>query len=126
MGRVYDTETNPDGYFPRPRAFASYSSGNYNLGLGQKNDRYMQNIGYLRFKNLTVGYTLPESLTRKFYVSRLRVFFTGENLYYWSPLKKYCTTIDPELANASSLNTDNTGIGYLYPKTLSFGVDVTF
>ncbi len=86
----------------------------------------MQNIGYLRFKNLTVGYTLPESLTRKFYVSRLRVFFTGENLYYWSPLKKYCTTIDPELANASSLNTDNTGIGYLYPKTLSFGVDVTF
>ena len=54
------------------------------------------------------------------------MFFTGENLYYWSPLKKYCTTIDPELANASSLNTDNTGIGYLYPKTLSFGVDVTF
>lgn len=126
MGRVYDPETNPDGYFPRPRAFASYSSGNYNLGLGQRNDRYMQNIGYLRFKNLTVGYTLPESLTRKFYVSRLRVFFTGENLYYWSPLKKYCTIIDPELANASSLNTDNTGIGYLYPKTLSFGVDVTF
>lgn len=126
MSRVYDPETNQGGYFPRARAFASYTNNNYNLGLGQNNDRYLQNVAYLRFKNFTFGYTLPERFTKKIYISKLRVYFTGENLYYWSPLKKHCTTIDPELANASSIHTSNTGIGYLYPKTLSVGIDVTF
>lgn len=126
MSRVYDPETNPDGYFPRARALSSYNSNNTHLGLGYNNDRYLQNVRYLRFKNLTVGYTFPEKWTRKIYIQKLRIYFTGENLHYWSPLKKYCTVIDPELLNASSISTSNTGIGYLYPKTFSLGIDVTF
>lgn len=94
--------------------------------LGEKNDRYLQNLAYLRLKNLTIGYTVPENLTRKIGISRARIYFSGENLCYWSPLKKHNKTIDPELAGSSGTNKANSGTGYAYPKTLSIGVDISF
>lgn len=50
------TAENTDAYFPRAMAYSA-SSG----VLSNVNDRYLQNLRYLRFKNLTVGYTLPQS-----------------------------------------------------------------
>ncbi len=49
------------------------------------NDRYLQNAAYLRLKNLTVGYTIPIS---KKIINSLRVYFTAENLFYWSPFEE--------------------------------------
>ena len=71
------------------------------------NDYYLINVGYLRIKNLTVGYTLPEKLTRRAQIQKLRVYFSGENLFTWrfGNLTKY---IDPEMAGA--------GITYSGPK----------
>ena len=83
----------------------------------------MQNLAYLRLKNLTFGYTLPEKLTMKANISRLRVYFSGENLWYTSPVKKHNKYVDPELlAIASNKNGDT----YSFYKTFSFGVTVTF
>lgn len=122
------SEENPNAYFPRPRGYSAYTDSKYSYwtGLGKTNDYFLQNIGYLRFKNLTVGYTFPEKWTRKIAVQKLRVYFSGENLIYWSPLKDHCLLIDPELAGADGTKTSNTGVGYLYPRTLSFGLSVTF
>lgn len=122
------SETNRDAYFPRPRGYSAYTDSKYSYwtGLGKTNDHFLQNIGYLRFKNLTVGYTLPSNITSKIRLDRVRFYFSGENLAYWSPLKRHCKTIDPELANASGTATSNSGVGYLYPRTLSAGVDITF
>lgn len=50
------TAENTDAYFPRAMAYSA--SGGV---LSNVNDRYLQNLRYLRFKNLTVGYTLPQS-----------------------------------------------------------------
>ena len=116
------SEDNRNAYFPRPRGYNAYSGG----ALGEKNDRYLQNLAYLRLKNLTIGYTVPENLTRKIGISRARIYFSGENLCYWSPLKKHNKTIDPELAGSSGTNKANSGTGYAYPKTLSIGVDISF
>lgn len=113
------TEDNRNAYFPRIRGYQSYAGGS----LASVNDRYMQNIAYLRFKNLSVGYTLP---INKNIFEKVRVYFSGENLYYWSPLKKYNKTIDPELAISSSTYSDNTGSGYAYPRTYTIGIDITF
>lgn len=66
--------------------------------MGNANTRYLQDVSYLRLKNLTIGYTLPV-LRHTF--RELRVYFSGENLFYWSPFKKYCKTIDPETATNS-------------------------
>ncbi|NLO48900.1 MAG: SusC/RagA family protein, partial [Clostridiales bacterium] len=63
---------NLDSYYPRPL-------------LSDKNlrvqTRYLQNAAFIRLKNLSFGYTLPRNLTNKFYVNKLRVFFSGENLW---------------------------------------------
>ena len=109
------SEDNPDAYFPRYRAYEALGSAN---SLGPANNRYVQNIGYLRLKNLTVGYTLP---CWKKAFSDFRIYFSAENLWYWSPLKKYCTSIDPESANASSQ-----AITYGFARSFTFGITATF
>lgn len=58
-----------------PRAI--YGDPNKNTRIS---DRYVENGSYLRLKNVTLGYTLPKAITRKFMVEDLRFFFTGQNL----------------------------------------------
>ncbi|MCD8172879.1 MAG: hypothetical protein LUD76_05375 [Alistipes sp.] len=87
------------------------------------NDRYLQNVAYLRLKNLTVGYTLPVAVK---HIDRVRVAFSGENLTYWSPLKKHSKTVDPELAVTSGTYNSDSGTGYFYPKTFSVSIEITF
>lgn len=114
MNNVW-SEDNPDAYFPRYRAYEALGSAN---SLGPANSRYIQNIGYLRLKNLSIGYTLP---CWKNVFSDFRIYFSAENLWYWSPLKKYCLSIDPESANASSQ-----AITYGFAKSFTFGITATF
>lgn len=103
---------NLDSYYPKA-----------NWGGGRNNNtqtRYLQNAAYARLKNLTLGYTLPQSLTRKFFVERLRFFASGENLF---TLTKFTETADPELVGIGDW-----GFGKTYPlsKTFSVGLDITF
>lgn len=109
------SEDNQSGYFPRARGYEALGQRN---SLGSANDYYIQNIAYLRLKNLSVGYTLP---IFKKTLEQVRIYFSGENLWYWSPLKKYCKTIDPESANAL-----NTGITYNFAKTITIGATIEF
>lgn len=113
------SEENTGAYFPRQRGYQAYSGGS----LGEVNDRYLQNVAYLRLKNLTVGYTLP-LLKNK--IQQIRVALSGENLFYWSPLKKYTKTIDPELTLSSNTYNSNSGVGYFYSKSFSVNLDITF
>ena len=119
-GKVW-SEDNPDAYFPRPRAYSA--TGGY---LAKVNDHYLQNIRYLRLKNLTVGYTIPVSLTKKAGIDQIRVYFSGENLAYWSPLKKNTKYVDPEAAINRSSHAEFNRVYYPWPKTFMFGIDVTF
>ena len=114
------SEDNPDSYFPRPMAYAATSGT-----LSFVNDRYLQNLRYLRLKNLTIGYTLPAKWTKKAYIEKFRVFFTGENLQYWSPLKKNSKWLDPEGAYSHG-NNQNDNLTYTFPKTFTLGIDITF
>ncbi|MDR2086106.1 MAG: TonB-dependent receptor, partial [Dysgonamonadaceae bacterium] len=113
------SEDNRNAYFPRPRGYQAYSGG----ALAEVNDRYLQDISYLRFKNLTIGYTLPVA---KKYIDKIRIYASGENLWYWSPLKKYSQTIDPELALTTGTYVNNSGTGYAYSRIFSFGAEITF
>lgn len=113
------TAENTDAYFPRAMAYSA--SGGV---LSNVNDRYLQNLCYLRFKNLTVGYTLPQSWTGKARIESVRIYFTGENLCYWSPLKKHSRYVDPEAAIDRSDAYNNAY--YPWQKSFLFGIDVTF
>ena len=113
------SEENPDAYFPRPRAYvAGVRDGRE---LTTVNDRYLQNIGYLRLKNVTVGYTLPQKLTSKAKMESVRFYFSGENLAYAAP-GFHCDYIDPEAAAKTTTK------GHIYPwqRTFMFGIDINF
>ena len=112
MDKVW-AEDNTDAYFPRPMAYSSTSGP-----LSKVNIRYM------RLKNLTVGYTIPVNLTKKIGIDQARFYFSGENLCYWSPLKKNSKYVDPEAAiNRSGVNNN---AYYPWAKTFMFGIDITF
>ena len=109
------SEDNPEAYFPKRRMnYATLS-----LKQGNANDRYLQDASYLRLKNLTLGYTIPFKTKA---IQKCRVYFSGENLYYWSPLKKHCIVIDPEIATTTSVKDSAIPMS----RTFSIGVDVTF
>lgn len=102
---------NPNGYFPRVKA---YSAEDNMEELGIPNPRYMQNAAYLRVKNVMLGYSLPSSLTRKVGLDRVRVYFSGENLFEVSHLK---ARLDPEGLDGSI---------YPFQRTYSWGLNINF
>lgn len=113
------SETNPDAYFPRPRGYAALNTSNGSLYY--TNDRYLQNLAYLRLKNLTFGYTFPEKWMSKAGISKLRLYFSGENIWTWSAVhSKY---VDPEQMAA---NSNKNGDTYPWYKTFSFGLSLEF
>ncbi len=118
-------ENNKDAYFPRANAYLAYDGQ-----LTKVNTRYLQNIRYLRFKNLTVGYTIPRQATRKIGIEGIRFYFTGENIAYWSPLKKHTAYIDPEGAfdrlDSNNKQTNFNRAFYPWQKSYMFGIDITF
>ncbi|UBM60229.1 TonB-dependent receptor [Marinilongibacter aquaticus] len=111
------TPENKDAYFPLLRGYVALNSrGELNVA----NDRYIQNIGYLRLKNVVLGYTLPAKITRKIGVSKARIYISGENLLTATPLRsKY---IDPEQIDGDGTN----GRTYPLSKTFSTGLNLNF
>ncbi|EDM37158.1 hypothetical protein PBAL39_05148 [Pedobacter sp. BAL39] len=120
------TPDNTDAYFPRTMSRAASSNTNRELGVAQT--RYLQNVAYLRMKNLQVGYNIPARLLSKIGARSAKVFFSGENLFTYSPLYKVVKTIDVENAVPSDqdLNKDSkNGDGYNYPMLKSYSLGLT-
>ena len=95
-------------------------SSNDGLNL-RSSDLFLFKGDYLRLKNLQVGYTLPQELTRKIRIERLRVFFAAENLLTFT---KY-PGLDPEISSGGT----SLGVDYgVYPqaRTLTVGVNLGF
>ncbi|HMR17922.1 MAG TPA: TonB-dependent receptor, partial [Sphingobacterium sp.] len=118
----YWTPENPDAYFPRLRAYEALST---DRSLGATQTRYLQDASYLRLKNVTVGYSLPQSVVSKVKMQGVRVFFSGENLYEWTKLSK---AFDPEGINDDTEGGRSNGQGFVYPmmRTFTFGLEINF
>lgn len=103
---------NLDSYYPR----ANWNGGRNN----QVQTKYLQNAAYCRLKNLTIGYTIPQNITRRFYVQNLRVFFSAENLF---TITSFTKLGDPEIIDANN----PWGFSKTYPltKNFAFGLSVT-
>lgn len=105
------TPTNRDAFYPRPKSYVA--EGPFaEAGLTQT--RWLQDASYVRMKNITLGYTLPDETLKKVGVDNLRIYFSGENLFEFTKLFKY---LDPE-------NLE--GDGYPFQRTFSLGLSLTF
>ena len=84
----------------------------------------VEDASFLRLQSVTIGYTLPESLTEKIWLNKVRVYVTGTNLFCLTGYSGY----DPEVDTRRSTPL-TPGVDYsAYPKSIGFvaGVNVTF
>jgi len=115
----YWTPENRDAYFPRLFGYAALGTGKQMIA---PQSRFIQDASYLRLKNLTLGYTIPQSLTQKIGIERLNIYLSGENIWEHTNMMM---PVDPELLNVDG-QVWGDGQNYPYQRTYSAGLNLTF
>ncbi|KGL62286.1 SusC/RagA family TonB-linked outer membrane protein [Polaribacter sp. Hel1_85] len=105
------TPTNTDASLPRTTTHTTRSNWNWAY-----NDFRVQNNRYVRLKTLTVGYTLPKIKLGETEFNKIRVYFSGNDLWEHTSLDD---GYDPEYG----FETEKT---YPYARSWAFGVNVNF
>jgi TonB-linked SusC/RagA family outer membrane protein len=80
----------------------------------QRSTWFMQNGAFLRLKSVEIGYTFPQKVLQKMYISGLRLYLSGTNLLTFSKFKLW----DPEMAG--------NGLGYPVQRVFNLGVQLSF
>jgi hypothetical protein len=124
VGHIW-SESNPNAYWPRYRG---YEAGSGELGVSQT--KYLQNVAYIRLKNIQIGYNLPAGVVKRARITAARFYISGENLWSWSPMYRITRNIDPESIRQSDViltGTSNNGNGNNYPilKSVTIGLSAT-
>ena len=102
--------TNQNSDIPRFQFEDQYSAA--------ESDRFLTDASYLNFQNAQFGYTLPEKITRKIHVNRLRFYVACDNIIYWSRRQGF----DPRFSFAGTTNAAvNSPV-----RTVSGGINLTF
>ena len=118
----YWTPDNTNAYYPNPfpkhdaNAFGGYAPGSNNF---VSQSRYLLNMSYLRLKSVTVGYTLPKSLSKRIGVDKIRPYVSGLNLLTF---KDSNLPVDPEINDSEA----TWGRTFPYSKTWSMGIQLAF
>ena len=109
------TENNPSTTVPRM----------YYQGWDAAPDRivrpstwFLKSSSYFRLKNFTVGYTIPDVITRKIGIDKCRIFFSGDNLFTITSNREQ----DPE----RPVDADGYNPSYGQSKVLAVGLDIKF
>lgn len=111
LGKTW-TVDNPNAKYPRLSSHSARAKWNY-----ENNDFMLQNSRYIRLKSLVIGYTLPRMWTQKVALQKVRVYFSGNDLWEATSIKD---GFDPEMGEVSNNS------GYPFCRTWSFGVNVSF
>lgn len=84
--------------------------------IQQFDTRWLEDASYVRLKNLTIAYNLPQNIVKKAGLRDLSVHFTGRNLLTFTDFTGY----DPE--------PETTTVFFYYPNTrqYEFGLTVSF
>lgn len=109
-----------DAYYPTYSNTSWINKYNYQISSWS-----VENGAYMRLKNITIGYTLPQSLLQHLRpLQKVRVYFTGNDLWETSKVRDGW---DPEQKRQAYSDSESTVI-YRYPfcRTYTVGLDVTF
>ena len=131
LGKYYNADEanpNPNAYFPR---YAGLLANGTDKSLSVPQTRYLQDVSYIRLKNLTVGYNLPKRLINHVGLQKASIYFTGQNLWTYSGIFKITRNIDPETIEAQNPDDQTQdafggGNGYPMLKTFTVGLNLTF
>lgn len=81
-------------------------------------DRFLTSAGYLTFKNISIGYSLPKRIVERLMLTKLRIYCSADNVFYWTSRKG----LDPR----NSLSGSSSGSSYSPIRTISGGISVSF
>ncbi|MDD2283944.1 MAG: TonB-dependent receptor [Paludibacter sp.] len=108
----YWREDNPNAYFTKPYISGAGNNGTFNAKtINTPTDYYLQNASYIRLKNLTINYELPQSWLQKVYMDKVSLFLTGENLFTITDIIGF---FDPELVFVSGAGGKNYPLNRIY------------
>lgn len=109
---VFNTWTaeNPNAKYPRYVWADQLGTANYY----RRSTMFAYKGNYLAVREISLGYELPKKIANKMFCQRVNLSVTGQNLGYFTSAK----VATPEKSDAGS--------GYALPRTLLFGLDVTF
>lgn len=100
----YWTPENTNAYYGR-----IYANAQEAHAVNQRvQSKFLQDASYLRVKNITLSYKLPDSLTKKLGLGEFSIFYSGENLFTFSNLVQ---GVDPESTSWSYPNYSTSSIG---------------
>lgn len=75
---------------------------------------FVEDGSFLKLRNIQLGYNLPEKVTKKLKMERLRFYLSAQNVL--TIKSKDFTGVDPE----------NPNFGYPIPLNVTFGINVSF
>lgn len=81
--------------------------------------RWLMSGNYLRLSNITFGYTIPQKLTRKAYINKLRLYITLDNVWTWTA--KDFTGYTPDVRASGNVASQYPGV-----YTFTGGVQLSF
>ena len=110
------TPNNPSNTVPRPS-----QGGNTTFLATRPSTRFLEDADFLRIKNISVSYNLPEKIVQKLFMQSVKLTLTGTNLFTFT---KY-TGLDPEASSIGNLLS--TGIDHTpYPLTKLYSMSFEF
>jgi len=103
----YTQLENPKGTIPNPLGSPTNTANS---------TRFLEDGSYMRLKNVQIGYTLPQNITQKAHISRLRFYVTASNLFTVTKYSGY----DPEVGGGVDYGN------YPQSRTFTFGLNANF
>lgn len=94
------------------------------IGNAVFTDWAVEDASFLRLQNVTIGYTLPESLTNKAHIRKIRIYVTGTNLFCFTKYSGYDPEVDTRRATPLTPGVDYSA----YPRSIGgvAGINLTF
>ena len=104
------SEENPDSNIPRLQFGDTYANSG--------SDRFLTDGSWLSLQNISLGYTLPRSLTNRLGMSKIRIYATADNVWLWTKRQG----LDPRTSSTGAPGTEN----YSFTRTISGGLTLQF
>ena len=117
-GKIDYQEGTRHGSYPFPTGGANNAGAGSFWINSEDGSQYFVDNSYVKVKNITLGYTIPKSLTSKIKISSFRVYLNVLNPFTFTDYKGF----DPEWADASI----DDGTGGISSRTYQIGVNVKF
>ncbi len=74
-------------------------------------DLYLIDASQLTFKTCQLGYTIPKKITNKLHIGNLRVYFSCDNVYYWTKRKGFDPRADRHTYSGTGYSPMRTYVG---------------